>query len=1066
MAARVLRVFPDAERVDAALREASRISAEAGVGVVDASGFVSFTELVERLAGDSERRPCSPMESRALVMALAGERHGPFGTYARSPTFARAVVDAFEELKLGNAGASELAAAGQLLGAKRDRLTFLAELFLDYQRELRTRGWADRADRIQQACERLEEGLPASLRRFQRIELSALYDFPPARLGFVLALWRACEREGVDFVWQIPAGLSPGVDVAVDGLFGAIERAGQDLAGGQLAKEELSDDERPLAWLGQHLFAEGEKEPREAGPLELVSAPSARAEVIEIARRVRRWIDEGVAPGRIAVAFRNLGEEAEALEDALAEMGVRARARRGLPLASTAAGKAFLALPGCADDGFPVEEVAALLGSGVIPSLSRGLPDAPLKWIAQAGVRDDRLGAMGEKGAYAVRLGALAARLDARGARHDAEAVRRVLAACERLFEACAKIPREGSALALVEGWRRAIEALGIGTREAHFEPERTSEPVLRAMASEQDACEALIALAASLSSALHSTGAGEGRLDRRGLQTLLRDAASDVNLPAVGGRLGAVRILEARELIGQELECVALGGLCEGRFPIDASRGGLLSDDERFAVNQAAQREVFRDAAGEHDDRLRWSLAEDRLVFFQALASATRALWVSTARVGPDGQPARASVFFEELRRRTRRPVREMAASVAPSLSEVASERELRARLALEAAVRPDLRLSAPELPPGWVAQRVREPWLVEARRIARIEEERQRFFALDDAPPGLFSGKLEGLALERARALLAFGPDHPLSASTLGAFGNCRFRGLLGHVLRLRSLEEAGEDLDTRTRGTFWHAVLRELFPALAARGLLGRGLPEIPPELIDQALERAAREMERTAPVGHPALWSLSQERARAMVRRVLDSDGHGLPFGGDRVFAELSFGSESAPAPFRTVRLAGSPEEGEVYLRGSIDRFDLAADSGGVVDYKAKQLEASKLAKDLLISDFQLPFYLHAVRCGGHRTLGRAGWMSLRDATVVELEDVLAKDGASTLPDLLETDPEKRAEVASRGAKNLATTVHRLLALMRVGDFGPKAHDCAYCDFRSVCRVGAAKAGVAE
>jgi hypothetical protein len=180
--------------------------------------------------------------------------------------------------------------------------------------------------------------------------------------------------------------------------------------------------------------------------------------------------------------------------------------------------------------------------------------------------------------------------------------------------------------------------------------------------------------------------------------------------------------------------------------------------------------------------------------------------------------------------------------ASVAPPLEEVLGERELRLRLALEASVRPELRLGVSELGPEALEGVLREPWLAEARALAEIEAERLRFFANEAIPPGAFSGLLDGVALERVRAALAFGPDHPLSASTLGSFGNCRFKGLLAHVLRLSALEEAGEDLDARTRGTFWHAVLRELFQAMGKAGLLGKGSADVPGAMVDAAIRAA--------------------------------------------------------------------------------------------------------------------------------------------------------------------------------------------------------------------------------
>ena len=193
--------------------------------------------------------------------------------------------------------------------------------------------------------------------------------------------------------------------------------------------------------------------------------------------------------------------------------------------------------------------------------------------------------------------------------------------------------------------------------------------------------------------------------------------------------------------------------------------------------------------------------------------------------------------------------------------------------------------------------------------------------------------AGELEAELRERFR----LGPDRPLSASALGRFANCAFQGFRGSVLGLEEPESPGEELSSRDKGSFWHHVLEELFPRLREAGLLRRPAEEVPDAVLDEALEVAAEAAARSAAhVGHPALWEISRARARAMVRRVLGGEGHGLPFAPhEPEHAELTFGKRNSPDGWKQVVIPGAADERDVYVEGQIDRLDRGP-SVGVID----------------------------------------------------------------------------------------------------------------------------------
>lgn len=1058
---RRLRVFPDSDRVEQALVEASARSS-----FIDAGGYCSFSQLVDRC--EPARLLGRAKAPRLLVRFLTG-REAPaiageaFGAIAGTPELAASLAELFSHLRAQAATAEDLRrAALQCTGGLRTRALALARLHEVVDAGLDALGLVHEGALLDAAAQRLAQGLPRRLAPAQGLELRAVHDLFPARLRFLEALARACTQAGRGFALRWPGSGGAHTDVFLGHALRFVEARWGD------SDAEVVPElpETPLAWVGAQLFSD-EPRPAEAPTLAAFSAATPREEIRELARRVKRLVSAGTPPERIAVCFRDLAADTEQLLEALEELAVPARARLGVPLGASPVGRLALSLLDLVEDDFPVDGVVAVLQSRYACLVARDEVES-LRWLALAGLRNDSLGARDGTGAYTLRLQALARRLQATEQEQHAEQVRALQGRVEHLLSLGRSIPARGRGLDLLEKWWKAVEQLGIGDALLRLEPRDDGllgREVDRALARDQAAADALRELVESVRAAFEQSGLGQRAMERREFTRWLRGAAAELNLAARGPRTGAVWLLDVRELAGRTFDAVFVGGLVDGRFPGRPAPMPVLSEDERKELNAKAGQPLFRIGVADGDVSLPLRLAEDRLLLHFALSAGVRGVTLSRARCDAAGRELLPSPFLDELARCVKGfRVQDVARSPVPPLDEVVSEGQLRTRTALELLCPPQTRQVARDARAKALGEALaQEPWLPPVRALAAMEAERLRFFtARDDqpAPPGRFSGALpESEVRTLLASQLAWDAERPTSAVDLNAWGNCAFQGLLRQAVGLRDDGAPGEEADARVRGTLWHEVLKLAVPALQQQRALGQ--PEAPVEAVERALADAARQAAHAVgarqPTGHPVLWRLAEQRAVKVLRRFVTSEA-ALPF------AELApsdfevpFGTSRAPAHLRTVKLpAALPGERDVHLQGRFDRVDLSPRSVGVVDYKSSRAGNPKeRGEALLVSDFQLPVYLLALRAGWPERLPQAAWVGLRRPGKVEVGELL-RQREVTVDQLLATSVEERARV---GEHNLANAVHGLRARLERGDFGARPQECRYCSFKPVCRISA-------
>ena len=1122
----VLTVLPDAARVEEHL--AQRAS-EGGLAAGNlACTFADLQEQVVRGSGAARdlARPAPPLARLLLYREVARERT-PRGSIFFSIRGEAGFARALQSLA-GVLGEGMLSPAALLLlcpslpEATRARVEPLARLLVAAGGTLAEAGLGEPGEALLQACAALREGspLPRLLREAAAVRFEHVLDWTPLRLELLFALAARLGRDRVPVRVVLPfwpdrdwlAGDALGPAIAQIEARGAEDAGARDSAAMRAPVELVFDQPGhggPLGPFRERLFATAGS-PAADAPVQLVSCASPAAQAREAAIRCASLIDAGAAPDSIAIAVRSLGGGmAEELGAALDRLPVAWRERRGRPALPSPPVQLALSIYQLAERRFPREELAGLLGSGLVWMQHEGerAPAAALRRrLREAGVRDDGL----EGGAVEARLGELAARLRQRtgeeaanprsrggaGLLRDADEVDEVRARAARLIAQVRALPEAAALRSQAAALLRLLRAWGLperlrrgprGPRPGGDEPPGALERSLEAArARDLAAFEALERACTGLCEAAAALGRADAPVARSEWARLLSGALADASLRPGGARGAAVQLVELRELPGRSFDHLIVAGLLDGELPAKAAGDPLLADEDKRAINRAARRAVFRAGAEGDSPVLPQRQAEEPLLFALGLAAARRSIALLWPRADGQGRELLRSPFADEAARAlgfepgdgTARPAPPGACALlrarlspVPALGDCGSAAELLARASLEAFSEPAFRLS----PPGPAAAARELARAVAASplaarfapvvRAAQAERERVRAF-VGAIPPGRFSGQLSGAALEAARPLFAFGPEAPISATLLDHDATCAFRTLGRTLLGLADDDEPGDELSPRDRGSLLHSCLEAFYSAL------GRELPTGAAGQLALLRETAALQLdrfERTAHVGHRGLWQIERGRLLRLLEEFLLADASE---GTRPLHLEQRFGGAGAGA---WEALLLPPPEGEaggppLHVRGAIDRVDAARDDAGgagallVLDYKSggiAGLQKKSSSDRWLLPDHQLLIYAAAAQA---RFPGRpvdGALVSLKDARRgTTLVGRAAKAGID-LPGLLALEPSLRAELRLRSppAPNLADSVWKRVRRMRAGTLPADPLDCEHCDLRPVCRVAA-------
>lgn len=371
-------VSPSASRRSAAARAFVTAHAAGGVLIVGASRAaadelaleisrargalvgvtrMSFAELATRVALPvlAERlvTPGSPLGVEAMVARAsfdardAGEL-GYFEPVADLPGFPRAAARTLSELQLAGVPADALAAVARV-GPD------LAALALRLDAEASRSGAVSRADLIAAAAARIEASpdvLPA--RHVLLLDVPVASAADRRLLSALVAAATACLAVVPEGDASARTACAAAGGVEPEGEHGTPTPAVHDHAArARLQRWLFSPDAPPVGTLDD--------------TVQIFSAPGEGREAVEVVRRVLAEADAGVPFDEMAVLLRAPHTYLGLLEHAFARAGVPAWFERGTRRPDPA-GRAFLALLACADEGLSARRFAEYLSLGQVPS--------------------------------------------------------------------------------------------------------------------------------------------------------------------------------------------------------------------------------------------------------------------------------------------------------------------------------------------------------------------------------------------------------------------------------------------------------------------------------------------------------------------------------------------------------------------------------------------------------------------------------------------------------------------------------------------------------------------------
>lgn len=815
---------------------------------------------------------------------------GPFTSLLETPGFHRAFASLLAELRQAGYDAASLRST--LRRAKSDpaaaeRIHLYADALETFESWKRTEGWYDAEDLLCAAADS-----PTAFNASGSVWFYGFYDATFLQERALRSIG------GRDAFWFVPYLETPAFEYAAP----FVRRL---LAGG--GRRSQAPDAPSGDFLGRlpgNLFhpaagLERAEEPHafESSPLKVLLCPGERREARELARLVRAEAARlNVDYGRCAFLLRSPGAAHDLILGEMDAQGLPRESRVSVPLSRSVSGKAFLRLLEALLGGFERGAVMDFLSSpGVDPSAFLGDAKdwAPARWDALS----KEAGVVAGRAQWRQRLGRW---MDERSSRdrdegngpgvEDAQNLTRVVGALGKVASALEEEKDWGEALRSLEGWTRRHFLPGAGTDE----------------------------LLAVLAGSSWISGLSKG-LDDADLLRLLSALVEDEATEAAGSVEGGVLVLDLMQSRGVPHDVVLIPGLVEKSLPLPPRMDPFLHDDDREALNQAAE-------GGRRIALKREGAREERLLYSLAVFSARRALVLGAPVLDPQKGVERVpSLFlFETLRALT--GVRPTDLSLCPNtVREVALDGWARIN-PLECAEEMELAFTVTSLARGGTLGPAlgylrRHPLALGGFRAARSREGTKRF------------GPHEGIVPPAGENA----PNAPwrtadLSPSRVECYARCPQMYFYRYVLGLTSVDEPEEALesDPQDLGTLLHRALEKVVERGFQEGWLARRDKAAALQAAGEEADRWLASHEKDGVTGAPCLWAWRKGSLRADLLRAVA-----------RMVEDEAWAPSSVE---RSLEGAAPLDAGEgclLRLKGRVDRFDVSADGRAfrVVDYKS-------------------------------------------------------------------------------------------------------------------------------
>ena len=740
------------------------------------------------------------------------------------PGFPRALTDTFEELRLNCVGAKELAACGQ---SGPD----LANLLAAYESELAERRFADHALRVR---------LALANARLADTAVILLDLAPRTRL----------ERELLEAVK-------------------ARARAAADL---RLA----AGDEPPstcLESLQRFLFSAAAVPSRpDDGTVEIFSTSGEALECVEISRRI---LQSTVPFDETAILLRSPERHQPLVIEALRRAGIPAHCTHGTARPDVA-GRSFLALLHCAEEGLSASRFAEYLSLGQLPDDEE--PHTPALWerlLVDAAV-------IGGPERWRSRLGGFREELVRRYREEQDPAIERRVAHIDNLTEIALPIMERLAGLPQRASWRKWIDALTALAESTLREPGRVME-LLEELEPMSDI----------------------GPIDLPGVLLVLGPRLNTLRATPADAPYGKVWIGGIDEARAMAFRHVYVPGVNEGLFPRPPAEDPLLWLSQREALGielRPDDSELLRVAAACASERLVLSFSRLDLLTGRERVPSFYAFAAHRAAGGPDTDVRQ----FEE---RARAATETKIGWPAPkNPAEAIDDAEF------------DLAALAPRAPgsgqylnhlPGRAIPALRARWV--------------RWHKPWKAADGLVIDEIGNDALKPFRLT-----SRAWSPSALQQYARCPYRFALYEIFGLRPQERPRgiQRLDPATRGQIFHESQFELLRDGGQNAL----------ERLDSVLREVTERWKEDLAPAIPQIWDSEVQALRADLRGWLQHRDEAEP-GWTPLAAELSFGlADPAGRDAKSRRDPVVLSEG-VLLKGSIDLVERHSNGTvRVVDHK--------------------------------------------------------------------------------------------------------------------------------